>query len=489
MDSSTQQYIDIFVRWFEENKAVSKDVLEKIDKVANRTSKSSDILAKYNQIQAQGIDITKLSSKTNVGFFDVMTAGFVDWKQWNVEGAKNANIGGKFGNVIRQVTHGMKAFRMELLGVMFFGLGMQQFFMGLLQPALEAFGIFELISVILLVLMVPAMEKLLPWIISLADNLLTADDNTKSLYGNLVLLGAALGTLMFSMAAINLGIGSVELFIGNMAKIGALIMPIVTEIINVITGLFAAAAGAPIGLVIVIIAIITALLLSIIFNVTGWVGAFVGIFTNMLGSVQNIIFGGLTAILGIFQMIFGLIVGLITGDWTLLETGAKTFVAGLIQTLTGMFDILIGNGLKFGYDLLVAFATGIIRAYSFIKEAIRGIPGIGPYIVGGLDIAESVVGKISSAVSSVGTGARAWIKSVTGLAEGGIVSRPTLAMVGEAGPEAIIPLNKTGSFGGNYNISPTYNISATVSNDVDIRELANKLNGMLVDDYRRLSIR
>ena len=37
---------------------------------------------------------------------------------------------------------------------------------------------------------------------------------------------------------------------------------------------------------------------------------------------------------------------------------------------------------------------------------------------------------------------------IPGLAEGGIVTKPTLAVVGEAGAEAVIPLNKAGSLGG-----------------------------------------
>ena len=42
----------------------------------------------------------------------------------------------------------------------------------------------------------------------------------------------------------------------------------------------------------------------------------------------------------------------------------------------------------------------------------------------------------------------------TALAEGGIVTRPTNALIGEAGPEAVIPLNRAnGMMGGNYNIT------------------------------------
>ena len=39
------------------------------------------------------------------------------------------------------------------------------------------------------------------------------------------------------------------------------------------------------------------------------------------------------------------------------------------------------------------------------------------------------------------------------LAEGGIVNGPTLAMIGEAGPEAVIPLNRAGVLGNNITIN------------------------------------
>jgi hypothetical protein len=39
------------------------------------------------------------------------------------------------------------------------------------------------------------------------------------------------------------------------------------------------------------------------------------------------------------------------------------------------------------------------------------------------------------------------------LAEGGLVTRPVSALIGEAGPEAVIPLDKMGSMGNTYNIT------------------------------------
>jgi SLT domain-containing protein len=42
-------------------------------------------------------------------------------------------------------------------------------------------------------------------------------------------------------------------------------------------------------------------------------------------------------------------------------------------------------------------------------------------------------------------GEGAWYKETPAYANGGIVTSPQLAMVGEAGPEAIIPLSQLGS--------------------------------------------
>ena len=45
------------------------------------------------------------------------------------------------------------------------------------------------------------------------------------------------------------------------------------------------------------------------------------------------------------------------------------------------------------------------------------------------------------------------VKNVLGLAEGGVVTRPTMALIGEAGPEAVVPLDKAGSLGNTFNFN------------------------------------
>jgi hypothetical protein len=58
------------------------------------------------------------------------------------------------------------------------------------------------------------------------------------------------------------------------------------------------------------------------------------------------------------------------------------------------------------------------------------------------------------------------------LAKGGIVTKPTLAMIGEAGPEAVIPLSKAGSMGGDINIT----VNGAIDPESTARQIIQILN-------------
>jgi len=64
----------------------------------------------------------------------------------------------------------------------------------------------------------------------------------------------------------------------------------------------------------------------------------------------------------------------------------------------------------------------------------------------GIDIATNIGAKIGGSIKSFFTGGKSQ-EELPKLAKGGIVTKPTEAIVGEAGPEAILPLDKLGSFG------------------------------------------
>ena len=92
--------------------------------------------------------------------------------------------------------------------------------------------------------------------------------------------------------------------------------------------------------------------------------------------------------------------------------------------------------------------------------------------------ARDAVSNVGGRVSSGATQIRESIGSrIPGLADGGIVTRPTLAMVGEAGPEAVIPLSQMGSGGTTVNI--------TVNGDVSGSELVEKVKRQIFKEVNR----
>lgn len=68
------------------------------------------------------------------------------------------------------------------------------------------------------------------------------------------------------------------------------------------------------------------------------------------------------------------------------------------------------------------------------------------------------------------------------LASGGVVNQPTLAMIGEAGSEAVIPLSQLGRFGvgrNQPNVTNNVTINAEVRDNTDMENLMRKINEVL----------
>jgi hypothetical protein len=63
---------------------------------------------------------------------------------------------------------------------------------------------------------------------------------------------------------------------------------------------------------------------------------------------------------------------------------------------------------------------------------------------------------------------------------GGIVTQPTLAMIGEAGPEAVIPLNNPGAAGIIVNINGNWSIRE----EADINRIARELGDVVTRKMR-----
>jgi translation initiation factor 1 (eIF-1/SUI1) len=68
------------------------------------------------------------------------------------------------------------------------------------------------------------------------------------------------------------------------------------------------------------------------------------------------------------------------------------------------------------------------------------------------------------------------VPNIPYLAKGGIVKRPTLAMIGEAGPEAVVPLSKMGGMGGGINITVQTGVGDPVAIGKAVSDVLNAYN-------------
>lgn len=124
--------------------------------------------------------------------------------------------------------------------------------------------------------------------------------------------------------------------------------------------------------------------------------------------------------------------------------------------------------------LFDAIQTGVTASVDFIKGYLNTVLGFYKTIFNGIaTLWNSTIGKLSFEVPSwvPGLGGKGFsVPKIPMLADGGIVTGPTLAMLGERGPEAVIPLNR-GGVGGNI----TVNVYSTLADASLPDKLVNAL--------------
>jgi phage-related protein len=128
---------------------------------------------------------------------------------------------------------------------------------------------------------------------------------------------------------------------------------------------------------------------------------------------------------------------------SLIVIGIGLLIAGLAVAYTkfeGFRKIvnLVFDGIKFGFEILMAYFKTLLGVY---KGIFNGFASIWNNTIGKIQI------KIPDIKGLPGRGKTFGVPNIPMLAEGGIVTSATLAVIGEAGPEAVVPLSRAGEFG------------------------------------------
>lgn len=214
-------------------------------------------------------------------------------------------------------------------------------------------------------------------------------------------------------------------------------------------------------------------------------------------SVVQILKGAFQIIRGVFKVFSSLLKGDWKGVWQglkLILKGAANVIAGLVKNLWSTVKFAFKNAgvvlkaiLKAAWDGLVNLAKA---GASRLMEQVRALPGKIKDLGGKmLDAGKALIGKLFDGVKNAAGAAGGFVSDLVGklkdginsslglpleinidkgpfhlhatvipaLAKGGIVTSPTLALIGEAGPEAVVPLNgKHGLASGNTYVIKQY---------------------------------
>jgi len=243
-------------------------------------------------------------------------------------------------------------------------------------------------------------------------------------------------------------------------QLGSALLPVLQRITPFLTGLaswatknktaFIVIAAVIAGIATAILAMNAAMAIyNTIQAVTTALNAVLGTsFSALWVATGAVIILGIVAALIALQVkfdIFGKTINFLKEAFNLWWSTVKTVLGLIKNTAVGVFNT-VGGAVKLWYTVVRTYIDALYGAFKTVFNAVASLWN-------------NTVGKLSFKVPG-------WVPLIGGkgfdvpdipmLAEGGIVSGPTLAMIGEAGPEAVIPLGKAGMMGGN-----TINVTVT----------------------------
>jgi anion-transporting ArsA/GET3 family ATPase len=145
--------------------------------------------------------------------------------------------------------------------------------------------------------------------------------------------------------------------------------------------------------------------------------------------LAGVVIAALTSPIGLVVIAIVALAAAVYFNWNTIRTDTETVWTD-ISNFIGTIWATIQNTVKTGIDYVISAINGFINALDAIHISIPSIAIPGTKL----------------ATPSINLGFS--IPDIPMLAEGGFVTQPTLAIIGEAGPEAVMPLSRMGTANG-----------------------------------------
>lgn len=211
----------------------------------------------------------------------------------------------------------------------------------------------------------------------------------------------------------------------------------------------------------VIVSTVVPILTSIMDTVAQVLAVILATVTNVMAAVSTVIQGAWTLIQGIFQTVLGVILAVTTGDFTMLQQGVASIMQGTMAAINGVMQGILSI-VSGAWNAVKAVFIGVCNA---VSGAIRGaFNGIKSVIDSTMNGAKSTVSGALSAISGFFAGLHLQFPhinlphfsisgdfslvppsvpsiSVSWYRTGAIAMGASVVGIGEAGPEAVVPLS------------------------------------------------
>jgi hypothetical protein len=163
---------------------------------------------------------------------------------------------------------------------------------------------------------------------------------------------------------------------------------------------------------------------------------------------------------------FAAAIGGLSAAILIVNTALKVYQATLVivTAAQALFNfVLSANPIGLAAVAIAALVAAFVileTRFGAVTDALKIVGAVFDFfLINPIKILLGLIGQLVSALGkipglgSLGGFVSGAIKGIPGLADGGIVTGPTLAMIGEAGPEAVIPLNRLGGGGGGITVN------------------------------------
>nr|DAI52963.1 MAG TPA: minor tail protein [Caudoviricetes sp.] len=257
----------------------------------------------------------------------------------------------------------------------------------------------------------------------------------------------------------------------------------------------------------VIVSTVVPILTSIMDTVAQVLATILATVTNVMAAVSTVIQGAWQIISGVFQTVLGVILAVTTGDFTMLQQGVTSIMQGTMTAINGVMQGILSI-VSGAWNAVKAVFIGVCNAVSgAISGAFNGIKSVIDSTMNG---AKSTVSGALSAISGFFAGLHLQFPhinlphfsisgdfslvppsvpsiSVSWYRTGAIAMGASVVGIGEAGPEAVVPLSgremdpyadavarrlAAGGAGAGAGGTTVYNIGDVTLNMEQLRDLA-----------------